>query len=80
MVADELKGFELLWASGLFNRAAQGGELSFDFVSWQQMQACGEDRGFENGVFRSVEAEEVSEAADMDDSRADIGAVLRCIE
>ena len=80
MVADELEGGEFVGAGRLFNWAAERGELAFDFVSWQEMQSCGEDRGFEDGVFRAVEAEEVSQVADVENSCADLGAVLRCVE
>ena len=80
MVADELEGGEFIRAGGFFDGAAERGELAFDFVSREQMQSCGEDRGFEDSVFRAIESEEVSQAADVNDSCADVCAVVRCVE
>ena len=80
MVADELECGEFVRAGGLFDRAAQRGELLFNLVARQQMQSRGEDRRFQHCVLCSVEAEEISQAADVDDSRTDLGAGLRRIE
>ena len=44
------------------------------------MQSRRQDRGFQHGVFCPVEAEEVSQAADVNDFCADVGAVVSRVD
>ena len=80
VIADELERGEFVGTGGLLDGAAERGELAFDLVTRQQVHSSGEDRSFENGVLRAIEAEEISQVSDVDNSRADFRAFLRGVE
>ena len=74
-VINQREGFLFLGPCGFFHGACQGLELGADFGFGDQVEARRKDRRFQHGVLGSVEAEEVSSVAGVDDGRFQAGAI-----
>jgi hypothetical protein len=80
MRSEESEGFFLVRPACFVNDYLELSIVRLDFGEWQEARPRGKDGGFENGVFRSIEAEEVAQRFGVQNVHLEPRAFLAVID